>query len=61
MTKVDFEFMPGDKVRTKLGDIGFVTTCSIDEAGTKFYFIEQSHGRSWCVASSLKKVEEDVK
>ena len=42
---IDFKFSPNDKVKTAIGDIGMVTSCSITSGAVKQYWVLMNNGR----------------
>jgi hypothetical protein len=42
--EVKFKFFCGQKVKSGLGDIGYITTASVDRSGIKAYYIKIVNG-----------------
>lgn len=58
MPTIDFKFSPNDKVKTAIGDIGLVTSCSISSGAVKQYWVLMNNGRgAWFDENQLTAAE----
>ncbi|MEW6115642.1 MAG: hypothetical protein AB1553_01920 [Nitrospirota bacterium] len=49
-----FKFLPGDKVETIVGDLGFVETCAIEAEGrVKYYVVWKGGNGRWFYEDTL--------
>ena len=54
---VEFNFSPGDKVKTPVDTEGIVDTCSINVADTTIYLVEEKAVTRWWNEEQLTLVE----
>jgi hypothetical protein len=54
MGTVSFKYSPGQRVQTRFGSRGFITSCKFGEGGTHYYWVETKEDEgSWEIESSL--------